>query len=167
MQIYLVESSNTNLMHRAKKLSKILVAVDGSEVSIRAAMHAFDIANRSNIQCTLYLVHIVPPQISIAHSSGYFGAVSPSYQEEIKEEAEKWFKLISSKVRKSEHVRIINKVISTGASVVTEIASYADKKEIDLIVIGATGKSGLRRLVLGSISGGVATHSHCSVLVVR
>jgi nucleotide-binding universal stress UspA family protein len=167
MQIYLVESFNTNLMHKAKELSKVLVAVDGSEVSIRAAKHAFDIANRSNIQCALYLVHIIPPQISLAHSSGYFGAVSPSYQEEIKEEAEKWFKIISSKVRKSDHVCVINKVISTGASVVTEIASYADKKEIELIVIGATGKSGLRRLLLGSISGGVVAHSHCSVLVVR
>jgi nucleotide-binding universal stress UspA family protein len=51
--------------------------------------------------------------------------------------------------------------------VVTEVTSYANKKEIELIVIGATGKSGLRRLLLGSVSGGVVTHSHCSVLVVR
>ena len=89
------------------------------------------------------------------------------YQKEIKEEAEEWFKRISSKVRKSGQVRIIKKVISTGASVVTEIASYADRKEIELIVIGATGKSGIRRLLLGSVSTGVVAHSHCSVLVVR
>jgi nucleotide-binding universal stress UspA family protein len=154
-------------MHRAKELSKILVAVDGSEASMRAATHAFDIANRSNIQCALYLVHIVPPQIFLGHSSGYFGAVSPRYQEEIKEEAEGWFDRISSKVRKNDHVRIFNKVISTGASIVTEIVRYAGKNEIELIVIGATGKSGLRRLLLGSISAGVIAHAHCSVLVVR
>ena len=155
-------------MHRAKKLSKILVAVDGSEASMRAATHAFDIATRSNIQCALYLVHIVPPQIFLGHSSGYFGAVSPRYQEEIKEEAEGWFDRVSSKGRrKNDHVRIINKVISTGASIVTEIVSYADKNEIELIVIGATGKSGLKRLLLGSISSGVIAHAHCSVLVVR
>ena len=155
-------------MHRAKELSKILVAVDGSEASMRAATHAFDIATRSNIQCALYLVHIVPPQIFLGHSSGYFGAVSPRYQEEIKEEAEEWFDRVSSKGRrKNDHVRIINKVISTGASIVTEIVSYADKNEIELIVIGATGKSGLKRLLLGSISSGVIAHAHCSVLVVR
>lgn len=155
-------------MHRAKELSKILVAVDGSEASMRAATHAFDIATRSNIQCALYLVHIVPPQIFLGHSSGYFGAVSPRYQEEIKEEAEGWFDRVSSKGRrKNDHVRIINKVISTGASIVTEIVSYADKNEIELIVIGATGKSGLKRLLLGSISSGVIAHAHCSVLVVR
>ena len=80
-------------MHRAKELSRILVAVDGSEASIRAAKHAFDIAPRSNTRCTLYLIHIVPPQIFLAHSSG-FEAVSPSYQREIKEEAEAWFNRI-------------------------------------------------------------------------
>lgn len=155
-------------MHRAKELSKILVAVDGSEASMRAATHAFDIATRSNIQCALYLIHIVPPQIFLGHSSGYFGAVSPRYQEEIKEEAEEWFDRVSSKGRrKNDHMRIINKVISTGASIVTEIVSYADKNEIELIVIGATGKSGLKRLLLGSISSGVIAHAHCSVLVVR
>ncbi|MGB8084877.1 MAG: universal stress protein, partial [Nitrososphaeraceae archaeon] len=115
----------------------------------------------------LYLVHVVPPQILLAHSSGYFGAVSPGYQKEIEEEAEEWFKRIFSEVRKSDQVHIIKKVISTGASVVTEIASYAERKEIELIVIGATGKSGIRRLLLGSVSAGVVAHSHCSVLVVR
>jgi nucleotide-binding universal stress UspA family protein len=154
-------------MHRAEELSKILVAVDGSEVSMRAAKYAFDIASRSKSRCILYLVHIVPPQILLARSSGYFGALSPGYQKEIEEEAEEWFKIISSKARKSDHVHIIKKVISTGASVVTEIASYADRKKIELIVIGATGKSGLRRLLLGSISAGAVAHSHCSVLVVR
>lgn len=154
-------------MHRAKELSRILVAVDGSEASIRAATHAFDIATRSNSRCTLYLIHIVPPQIVLAHSSGYFGAVSPSYQKDIKEEAEEWFKRILAGVMMSDRVHISKKVISTGASIVTELASYADKKKIQLIVIGATGKSGLRRLLLGSVSTGVVAHSRCSVLVVR
>jgi nucleotide-binding universal stress UspA family protein len=112
------------------------------------------------------LVHIVPPQVLLAHSSGYFGAVPPSYQKEVEEEAEEWFKRLPP-VPKNGHVYVIKKVISTGASIVTELASYADEKEIELIVIGATGKSGLKRLLLGSVSAGVVAHSHCSVLVVR
>lgn len=167
MQIYLVDASSMILMRRAKELSKLLVPVDGSEASIRAAKHAFDIAARSNSRCNLYLVHVVPPQTLIGRSSGYFGAVSPDYLREIEEDAEGWFKRISSKVRKSDNVHIIKKVISTGASIVTEVANYADRKEIELIVIGATGKSGLRRLLLGSVSTGIVAHSHCSVLVVR
>jgi nucleotide-binding universal stress UspA family protein len=154
-------------MHRAKELSKILVAMDGSKASIRAAKYAFDIAIRSNTGCTLYLIHVVPPQVLLAHSSGYFGAVSPGYQKEVEEEAKEWFKRIPSEVTKSDRVHVIKKVISTGASIVNELVSYADKKEIELIVIGATGKSGLKRLLLGSVSEGVVAHSHCSVLVVR
>jgi nucleotide-binding universal stress UspA family protein len=154
-------------MHRIKGFSKILAAVDGSEASIRAAKHAFDIASRSSCRCTLYLLHIIPPQIILAHSSGYFGAVSPDLQKEIEEEAEEWFKRIFSNAKTSDHVHIIKKVISTGASIVTEIVSYSDRKKIELIVMGAIGKSGLRRLLLGSASAGVVTHSHCSVLVVR
>ena len=121
----------------------------------------------ADCRCTLYLLHIIPPQILLAHSSGYFGAVSPDLQKETEEEAEEWFKRIFSKARINDHLHIIKKVISTGASIVTELVSYSDRKEIELIVMGATGKSGLRRLLLGSISTGVVTHSHCSVLIVR
>jgi nucleotide-binding universal stress UspA family protein len=103
----------------------------------------------------------------MAHSSGYFGAVSPGYQKEVEEEAEQWFRRILSGIIRSNNVNFIKKVISSGTSIVTELASYADKKQIELIVIGATGKSGLRRLLLGSISSGMVAHSHCSVLVVR
>ena len=154
-------------MHRAKELSKILVAMDGSEASMRAAKYAFGIATRSNIRCTLYLIHVVPPQLYTAHSSGYFGAVSPGYQKEVEEEAEQWFRRILSGIIRNDNVNIIKKVISSGTSIVTELASYADKKQVELIVTGATGKSGLRRLLLGSISSGIVAHSHCSVLVVR
>jgi nucleotide-binding universal stress UspA family protein len=156
-----------NLLAREKELSKILVAIDGSEASIRAANFAFDIAARSNGRCTIYLVHIIPSQVLMAHSSGFFGAVLTDYRKEIEQEADRWFKKISAKVRGSDRVHIIQKVISTGDSIVAEIVDYADRKRIELILVGATGKSGLRRLLLGSVSASLVTHSHCSVMVVR
>jgi nucleotide-binding universal stress UspA family protein len=154
-------------MHRAKELSKILVAMDGSEVSMRAAKYGFDIAARSNSRCTLHLIHVVPPKVLLSQSSGYFGVVSPGYQKEVEEEAEEWFRKIPPNIVTSSHMNIIKKVISSGESIVAELAGYADKKQIELIVIGATGKSGLKRLLLGSISAGIVAYSHCSVLVVR
>jgi nucleotide-binding universal stress UspA family protein len=154
-------------MHRAKDLSKILVAMDGSGVSMRAARYGFDIAARSNSRCTLYLIHVVPPKVLLSQSSGYFGVVSPGYQKEVEEEAGEWFRKILPDIVMNSHVNIVRKVISSGESIVAELASYANKKQIELIVIGATGKSGLKRLLLGSISAGIVTYSHCSVLVVR
>ena len=48
-----------------------------------------------------------------------------------------------------------------------EIVEVAKEINADLIVIGARGHSTVSRLLLGSISDYVATHAHCSVLVVR
>ena len=51
--------------------------------------------------------------------------------------------------------------------VVKEIVEYAEKKNIDMIVIGSKGKSGFKRLLLGSVASGVVTYSHSPVLVVK
>lgn len=157
---------NSSMPHR-KRFLNILVAVDGSEASIRAADYAFDIANRGTGRCALYLMHVIPPQINLAHSSGYFGAVPPDFRKEIEEEAKGWFNKILTGVRKRDDLEIIDKVISTGASIVAEIANFAEGKKIDLIIVGATGKSGVRKLLLGSISAGLVAHSSCSVMVIR
>jgi nucleotide-binding universal stress UspA family protein len=154
-------------MHRRIIPSKILVAVDGSQGSRRAADYAFDIAGKDIGTCTLYLVHVIPPQVRLTYSSGYFGVVPTDVRNEIEEEAKEWFNRILAKVRKRDNLYIIKKIISTGASIVAEIANFADEKHIDLIVVGATGKSGLRKLLLGSVSSGLVTHSHCSVMIIR
>jgi nucleotide-binding universal stress UspA family protein len=87
---------------------------------------------------------------------------------EIEEEAKEWFTRILARVRRRrDNLCIIEKVISTGTSIVAEIDNFADRNHIDLIVVGAIGKSGLRRLLLGSVSTGLVAHSHCSVMMVR
>jgi len=52
-------------------------------------------------------------------------------------------------------------------SVVKEIVEYAEKQDVDLIVIGTRGMSGLKRILLGSTSSGVVKYAHCPVLVVK
>jgi nucleotide-binding universal stress UspA family protein len=44
---------------------------------------------------------------------------------------------------------------------------YAEEKKMDLIVIGSKGRSGIKRMLLGSIASGVVTYAHCPVLVVK
>ena len=44
---------------------------------------------------------------------------------------------------------------------------YAERENIDLIIVGTRGRSGFKRLFLGSISSGIVTHAHCPVIVVR
>lgn len=47
------------------------------------------------------------------------------------------------------------------------VVRYAEEHDVDLIVVGATGRTGLSRLLLGSTAERVVRYSHCSVLVAR
>jgi len=38
---------------------------------------------------------------------------------------------------------------------------------VDIIVAGTRGKSGFRKLLLGSVASGIVTYAHCPVLVVK
>ena len=54
-----------------------------------------------------------------------------------------------------------------GKSVIELVTEYAKQNDIDLIVIGSRHQSKFRRLLIGSITYGVISHSSCPVLVVR
>ncbi|MEM1303349.1 MAG: universal stress protein [Planctomycetota bacterium] len=48
-----------------------------------------------------------------------------------------------------------------------EIAKYADKHNCDLIVMPSHGRTGLTRLLIGSVAEAVVRHAHCPVLILR
>ena len=52
-------------------------------------------------------------------------------------------------------------------SVIASIIDYATNENVDLVVMGTRGKTGLKRFLLGSVANGVAQHAHCPVLLVR
>jgi nucleotide-binding universal stress UspA family protein len=59
----------------------------------------------------------------------------------------------------------VHRVLAGTAS--DEIVNYATRHNIDLIVMGSHGRSGIRRAILGSVAEQVMRKSPCSVLVVR
>jgi nucleotide-binding universal stress UspA family protein len=44
---------------------------------------------------------------------------------------------------------------------------YAEEHNIDLIVIGTKGLSGIKKMLLGSTASGVVAYAHCPVMVVK
>ena len=69
-------------------------------------------------------------------------------------------------VAKSEGVTARGELIEA-PSIVQAILEYSEEQKADLIVVGTKGTTGFRRLVMGSVSSGLAGHARCPVLVVR
>ena len=51
--------------------------------------------------------------------------------------------------------------------VASSIVSYCENRGVDIIVVGTRGKSGFKKLLLGSVASGIVTYAHCPVLVVK
>lgn len=149
-------------------IKKILVAVDGSKPSLNAGNEAIDVAKKH--QAELIALYVIPSdirydQIDDVETPGIprpvKGIVMTAMQGGQKYVDEVKLKATESKVSVGTDV-----VISTN-SVVKTIVEYAEEKNIDLIVIGSKGMSGLKRMLLGSIASGVVTYADCPVLVVK
>lgn len=48
-----------------------------------------------------------------------------------------------------------------------EIVRYADEERADLVVVGSHGRTGLKRVIMGSVAERVVRHAHCAVLTVK
>jgi nucleotide-binding universal stress UspA family protein len=145
------------------KFSKILVAADGSEASNHAVDYGIEIARKYNSDLTA--LHIILSDVTL------FGSVPPAHMNEIKNEAQKYLDKIREKYYKSndnnnKQIQLRTELI-TSASAVGGILGFAEKENIDLIVIGTRGRSGFKKLLLGSVASGVVTYAHCPVLVIK
>jgi nucleotide-binding universal stress UspA family protein len=149
------------------KFSKILVPIDGSPSSLTAALYATDLAKIYDSKITL--LSVVPSQIRHGDSSGVFGMVTPHHLSQYKKEAGKWFNQIFDEIKEKNFDinQIRTDVITTPMSIVGAIVDYAEKESTDIIILGKSGSTGFKKILLGSTASGVVTYAHCNVLVVK
>ena len=149
--------------------SKILVGIDGSEYSRNAVNYALDLA--SKYDSDLFLLAIVPSKVHHGDSSGVFGMVAPSYFQEYKKEAEKWFEEIIAYINNNTTIdtktKVKSEVITSPFSTAASILNYAEERDVELIVIGTRGNSGLKKILLASVATDVVTYAYCPVLVIK
>src|ERR687892_955153 len=148
-------------------ISKIMVGIDGSEQSINAADYAIDIAKRHNTE--LIAINVLTSDIGYAYSSP--GVESPplTIREIIllaEDEVKKWLNDIEEKADKS-GIRFRSEIIMAKRSAVSTMLDYAEEQKIDLIVVGTRGRSGIKKMLLGSVASGLVTYAACPVLVVK
>jgi nucleotide-binding universal stress UspA family protein len=152
-----------------KKPSRILVAVDGSETSINAADYAITLAkNNDNNEAEVFVLNVIdlPPIFKLLPSETRKQLIRIGRQQasQIFDTVEEIAKRHAVNMKK-----INTEVIETSSSIsaADEIIKYAKERDVDLIVVGTKGRSGMSKAFLGSVASKVVTYSPCSVLVVR
>jgi nucleotide-binding universal stress UspA family protein len=128
---------------------KIMVATDGSELVKRAVDLAIEIAKLS--EAKLYAVHAI--DLEGHHSKNHPGAEGKGATAYIE------------KIGRVANVEVESIILEGNPA--NEIIDFAEKNDIDLIVMGTQGKTGIQRFLIGSVSENVVRHSERAVLVVR
>jgi nucleotide-binding universal stress UspA family protein len=167
------------MSHKKRNFSKILVAIDGSEISMKAAVYAISIANRKGNEAgSVQLIGLTIIDLTklsssfFATASGYYGALEI---EEKRKEAQQWLdKVKKLAVEENNNNNGVNNIqfkseiiedpISKVGSVIVD---YTERENVDLIVIGTRGRTGFKKMLLGSVASDVVTYAHCPVLVVK
>ncbi len=137
------------------KGERILVAVDGSAFSDAAVDQAISLGGICNSQIfVIGVVDLYPEQMEVA----------PALVEKMSEEVRHNLDDAKQKVDKSDIP--CEAIVHMGGTPHTFIVQEAKDKGIDLIVMGTHGRSGIKRVLLGSVAQNVIGHAPCPVLVV-
>ena len=123
------------------KIARMLFATDFSATSDRAARVAREIALSTG--ASLHVVHVVPPVTDPADSEERVRAVAREIGEGL----------------------VVESALLTGR-VAKHLATYVREHEIDLLVLGTHGRTGVRRAAFGSVAEAVIRSAPCLVLIV-
>ena len=152
----------------------ILVAVDGSESSKRAAHVALGLAEKLRAQ--LIVLHAISPPTSY-YRSNFPVPVGMAPPPPSQKEIDTYYAyarrvalgIVGDTVSEAKKVgtNVKTEVPAGVSSAVETIINHAAKEHVDLIIVGTRGLGGFKKMLIGSVSSGVISHANCPVLVVR
>ncbi len=139
---------------------KILCPIDYSDCSARALRYATGIALKDSSK--LYLVHVIDKRVFDYGGPTYESPSTPDIDTVTKLEE----KLIESIPKELRGDIKVESMVSIGIPV-EEILRAAQDKEVDLIVMGTHGRTGVSHTIMGSVAENVVRRASCPVLTVR
>lgn len=153
---------------QSEMYKKIVIATDGSENAKHAASSAIDIARMTGTK--LYALNVLP---DIPHLS-YFGVpIEPpkgvaleekGFEEHLEADGKKALDVV---VEMGKKVGVEVEPVMIKGHPGSAIIDFAEKNDIDLIVMGTLGRSGIDRVLLGSVAVDVARHAKTRVMIVK
>ena len=139
------------------ELKKIMVPVDGSQYSIRAADYAANLAKHMDSEILLIHCHKSFPNV----------LGEPYFQKAIDKILKKSHQLLDpyKKIMQDAEVSFVDRILEgPAAKAISEVATI---EKIDMIVMGSRGRNDLEGLLLGSCTHRVLKTAPCPVLVIR
>jgi len=139
----------------------ILVPYDGSTYANRAFNKALEIAKQhdSNLRVVACL--------DIANLGGWYidKRINKDIMKKAKNLTEKLFSKLNDAAKKNS-ITLDSKIIESN-NTVKSLLSFTKSKNIDLIVMGSSGRGGFDKVLLGSVSSGVMQKAKCPVLIIK
>jgi hypothetical protein len=144
------------------EFKSLVVATDGSRYSTAAASEAIGIAKRNNSKLTV--ISVVPAELAMPTDVDFVVTQRERLAEKEMHTAEQNAKVVKDAAQK-EGVAV-QAFVMTGKPA-DAIIETAREKNADLIVVGSHGRTGLEKLLMGSVAERVIVLSSCAVLVVK
>lgn len=144
---------------------RILVATDGSNLSKKAVKSAIELA-------ALCQAELVALKVIARYPQSYFeGGMTPD-TEAMRQVEQRWSEeaqgVVESVVKAARAKGVVTKPVVVKSEVVSDaVIAAAKKHNCDVIVMASHGRRGIKRLLLGSETQHVLTHSNLPVLVLR
>jgi nucleotide-binding universal stress UspA family protein len=147
----------------SRSYGTILLPVDGSAPSRRAAAEAIALARR--LEARIVAVHVAPLYEIRSRRTRRSAEFLDAFEKKIRTRADKLFSRLSRRCRSARidcSCRLLWNPITAEA-----IARYAKRRRCGLIVMGSHGGNGMRRVLIGSIARAVIAASPVPVVVCR
>jgi nucleotide-binding universal stress UspA family protein len=150
------------------RISKILLSLDDSESAMEAADYALLITK--GLSAELIAIHVVRSEDALVATNLLIDdlqtvTTEDSILQKVKKDAQEWFNSIKQK-SSANGIQLRTGLVISPTDIEDTIVNYAQRENVDLIVIGG-GKSGLKERLLGSITSRVATQTKCPLLIVK
>ena len=150
--------------------NKILLPTDGSENSKRANKHALWIADKSDADIVvLYVIEPHFPEVATTLPLSTLPTPDEQFYNEIRKEGHQIIDNFKQELEdiqcKGKCKNVILKTMIKEGKPSNEIIRILDEEDIDLVVMGASGRHGLDRFMLGSVTEHVIRQAKKPIMV--
>jgi nucleotide-binding universal stress UspA family protein len=137
--------------------NKIVLPTDFSHCSDAALEYATILARQ--LDATLLIIHAEEPAAAYGGGEMYYGLLEPDHAE---------LQRMLQEIKPTDpKVAYEHRMLVGQGDPANQIVEFAKQEDANLIVLGTHGRTGLKRLLMGSIAEAIVRRAHCPVLVMK